>query len=101
MIEIKRDPKRVKFKFPLPAASGRQVLELQGAAKRYGEKVVYERVDCSIERGQRVALVGENGAGKSTLLKMLAGVLAPRERHTERSAMVSRCTTSPNTRQKP
>lgn len=77
MIEIKRDPKRVKFKFPLPAASGRQVLELDGAAKRYGEKVVYERVDCSIERGQRVALVGENGAGKSTLLKMLAGALEP------------------------
>ncbi len=77
MIEIKRDPKRVKFKFPLPASSGRQVLELDGAAKRYGEKVVYERVDCSIERGQRVALVGENGAGKSTLLKMLAGVLEP------------------------
>lgn len=77
MIEIKRDPKRVKFKFPLPAASGRQVLELEGAAKRYGEKVVYERVDCSIERGQRVALVGENGAGKSTLLKMLAGALEP------------------------
>src|SRR5437773_1646544 len=76
MIEIQRDPKRVKFKFPLPAASGRQVLELQSVAKRYGEKVVYEKVDCSIERGQRVALVGENGAGKSTLLKMLAGVLA-------------------------
>jgi len=76
MIEIKRDPKRVKFKFPLPGASGRQVLELQDVAKRYGEKVVYERVDCSIERGQRVALVGENGAGKSTLLKMLAGALA-------------------------
>jgi ATP-binding cassette subfamily F protein 3 len=77
MIEIKRDPKRVKFKFPLPAVSGRQVLELQGVAKRYGEKVVYEKADCSIERGQRVALVGENGAGKSTLLKMLAGVLEP------------------------
>jgi len=76
MIEIQRDPKRVKFKFPLPAASGRQVLELQSVAKRYGGKVVYEKVDCSIERGQRVALVGENGAGKSTLLKMLAGALA-------------------------
>jgi len=76
MIEIQSDPKRVKFKFPLPAASGRQVLELQSVAKRYGEKVVYEKVDCSIERGQRVALVGENGAGKSTLLKMLAGALA-------------------------
>ncbi len=77
MIEIQRDPKRVKFRFPLPAASGRQVLELTGVAKRYGEKIVYDTLDFSVERGQRIALVGENGAGKSTLLKMLAGVLPP------------------------
>src|SRR5690349_18506454 len=77
LIERQRDAKRVKFKFPLPSTSGRHVLDLQGASKRYGEKVVYTSLDFSVERGQRIALVGENGAGKSTLLKMLAGVLPP------------------------
>jgi len=77
LIELQRDAKRVKFRFPLPSTSGRQVLELNGVSKRYGEKVVYPSLDFTVERGQRIALVGENGAGKSTLLKMLAGVLQP------------------------
>ncbi len=74
-LEQTRDPKRVRFKFPVPPASGRQVLELMGVAKSYGTNEVYRSLDFTVERGQRVALVGENGAGKSTLLKILAGVI--------------------------
>jgi len=76
-IERTRDPKRVRFRFPTPSPSGRHALDLKSVAKAYGEIVVYRSLDFFVERGQRVALVGENGAGKSTLLKMLAGVLPP------------------------
>jgi ATP-binding cassette, subfamily F, member 3 len=74
-IERERDPKRIRFHFPEPVASGRLVLELKGAGKSYGAKTVYRALDFRVERGQRVALLGDNGVGKSTLLKILAGVL--------------------------
>jgi ATP-binding cassette subfamily F protein 3 len=74
-IERERDPKRIRFHFPEPLPSGRLVFDLKGVGKSYGAKTVYCALDFHVERGQRVALLGDNGAGKSTLLKMLAGVL--------------------------
>jgi ATP-binding cassette, subfamily F, member 3 len=75
-IERERDPKRIRFHFPEPVASGRLVLDLKGVGKSYGAKTVYHALDFRVERGQRVALLGDNGVGKSTLLKILAGVLS-------------------------
>src|SRR5206468_12070683 len=65
----------LKIRLPEAARSGRVVVALEGARKRYGAVRVYDGADVLIERGQRVALVGPNGAGKTTLPKRLAGVL--------------------------
>lgn len=51
-------------------------LELRGARKSYGEKVLFSAVDLQICKGERILLSGPNGSGKSTLLQCLAGVLS-------------------------
>ena len=68
-------PRVMKFRLPQPPRSGQEVVRLAKVEKRYGEKVVYRDLDFTLQRGDKVALVGANGAGKSTLLKMIAGVL--------------------------
>jgi ATP-binding cassette subfamily F protein 3 len=76
-IELPEQKKRVHFNFQQPPRTGDEVLRARGLVKRYDDKTVYDGVDFTLWRGQKVALVGPNGAGKSTLLKMCAGVISP------------------------
>lgn len=69
--------KTVDFRFPEAPRSGREVVAVEQIRKAWGPRIVYERANGLVLRGERVAIVGPNGAGKTTLLKMMAGELAP------------------------
>ncbi len=73
-IEIPPDEQTIHFTFPQPKPSGRIVVESKEVSKSYGPKHVFSGVNFTIERGDRIALVGINGAGKSTLIKLLTGI---------------------------
>jgi ATP-binding cassette, subfamily F, member 3 len=76
-IEIPEEEKIIHFTFPQPPLSGRTVVEVNGLVKNYDPKQVLKDVSFTIERGDRIALVGANGAGKSTLIRLLTGVEPP------------------------
>src|SRR6202035_2348579 len=61
------------FKFKQVRPAGRQVLEIEGIAKSYGDKRVLADVSLAVQRGDRLAIIGPNGIGKSTLLKIAVG----------------------------
>jgi ATP-binding cassette subfamily F protein 3 len=81
-IEIPEEEATIHFSIPQPPASGRTVIEVQNLTKVYpmppvdgrppGEKLILDNLNFTIERGDRIALVGANGAGKSTLIRLLS-----------------------------
>ncbi len=74
-IEIKELQVRAQIKIPPPLSTGKEILNIKGAALGYPEKTVISRCDLRLERGVHLGVVGFNGAGKSTLLKSLSGRL--------------------------
>ncbi len=65
------------FRFKSRRPSGKRVVEVEGLAKSFGENRVLHDVTLTVERGDRLAILGPNGIGKSTLLKILVGQLEP------------------------
>ncbi|KAA0989674.1 ABC-F family ATP-binding cassette domain-containing protein [Dyadobacter aurulentus] len=64
---------KVHFRFQFTTQPGRHVFQLEDASKAYGEKVILDSTNISMERGDKIALIGANGRGKSTVLRVVAG----------------------------
>ncbi len=65
----------IQFRFPPAPRSGRVVFEAHHLTKCYGDKLVIDNLDLSIERNDFVAFVGRNGEGKTTLSRIIVGEL--------------------------
>ena len=65
------DTSAMHFKFQPAPRSGKVVVKAEGVKKSYGDLQVLRGVDLEVERGERVAFIGQNGQGKSTLVKAL------------------------------
>lgn len=63
----------MSIKFPVAIQPGKMIFETKGLEKSYGDKKVLNSIDLYIDRGTKVAFVGQNGQGKSTLAKLLVG----------------------------
>lgn len=77
LVDIPDERRAIHFNFVQPPRTGDMVVKACALKKSYDGKTVYDGVDFSMYRGDKVALVGPNGAGKSTLLKMVAGIIEP------------------------
>ncbi len=71
------DTSVMNIRFPEPPRSGQIAMEVKNVTKSYGHLNVLNKVDLQIERGDRIAFVGQNGQGKTTLAKMIVNHLQP------------------------
>lgn len=77
LVETRQKEKRIRFAFPEVTRSGREVVALRGISKQFGDNVLYQGLDLTILRGERIAVVGPNGCGKTTLLRLIANEMPP------------------------
>ncbi len=50
------------------------MLELKNISKKFGDKIIFDQFNLTVEEGKTLSLVGPSGGGKTTLLRMLAGL---------------------------
>ena len=71
-IEVDEDDNSVmNISFPVSKVPGKVVIEAENVTKKYGDKTILKDIDLLVERGSKIAFVGQNGQGKSTFIKAI------------------------------
>jgi len=71
-IEVDEDDNSVmNISFPVSKVPGKVVIEAEHVTKKYGDKTILKDIDLLVERGSKIAFVGQNGQGKSTFIKAI------------------------------
>lgn len=71
-IEVDEDDNSVmSISFPVSITPGKVVVEAENVTKKYGDRTILKDIDLLVERGSKIAFVGQNGQGKSTLIKAI------------------------------
>ncbi|UUV21923.1 ABC-F family ATP-binding cassette domain-containing protein [Paenimyroides aestuarii] len=71
-IEVDEDDNSVmNISFPVSITPGKVVLEMENVQKAFDDKIIFKDINLFIERGSKIAFVGQNGQGKSTLIKAI------------------------------
>jgi ATP-binding cassette subfamily F protein 3 len=71
-IEVDEDDTSVmNISFPVSQVPGRVVIEAEHVTKAYGDKTILKDISLLVERGSKIAFVGQNGQGKSTFMKAI------------------------------
>jgi ATP-binding cassette subfamily F protein uup len=68
---------KVRMQIATENRSGKVVIEVENISYSYDEKIIVRDFSTTIQRGDKIGIVGPNGSGKTTLLRVLMGELAP------------------------
>ena len=87
--EQRQEIGRVKMGAVTGEISGKIVFEARDLKKSFGDRVIFEGVDLTVMRGDKIGIIGPNGAGKTTLLKLLIDELEPDGGHIRRGTKLT------------